>query len=161
MKTELSNEKIILKQLTANDSTVFHNLYFDEKDTDIGQSSKTIEKQTPLDFTKRIISLCNNIFTIRLINNPTKIIGDCALHDLNKETNEIEIGGTLLPEYWGKGIMASAFNMLIDFARQEYGVQKIVAKTDSTNDKALKFADKIGLKKVTTENKTIILERVL
>ena len=114
-----------------------------------------------LEFTKHIISLCNNIYTIRTIDNQSEIIGDCALHDWNKEKKEIEIGGTLLPEYLGKGIMKSAFELLIEFAQKEYAVDKIIAKTEITNDKALKFAEKIDLKKFEINDKTILLEKRL
>ena len=159
MKTKLNDEKILLQQLTINDSLIFHSLYFPN-----GRDKQNLaaeETKTPIEFTKHIISLCNNIFTIRLIDNPTKIIGECALHDLNKERKEIEIGGTLFPEYWGHGIMASAFQILIEFAKQEYAVNKIIAKTEITNDKALRFADKLGFKKITQNDQTIILEKMI
>jgi len=61
-----------------------------------------LANKTSTEFTRRIISLCEFIFTIRSKENPDRIVGDCALHHWNKETNEIVIGGSLYPEYWGK-----------------------------------------------------------
>lgn len=161
MKTELSNEKIILKPLTKKDSITFYNLYFPKAKQEEKQKVLKIDNKSPLEFTEYIISLCNCIFTIRTIEHPTKIIGDCALHDLNKEKSEIEIGGTLLPEYWGKGIMATAFQLLIEYAKQEYSIGKIVAKTEMTNINALKFAKKFGFKTTGTIETTVILEKIL
>lgn len=161
MKTVLSNKKIVLKPLTIKDSKAFYNLYFLKNNSEKEPSISITKHKSPLEFTEHIISLCNKIFTIRTSENPTKIIGDCALHDLNQEKNEIEIGGTLLPEYWGKGIMAIAFQLLIELAKQEYSVDKIVAKTEITNPKALKFAEKIGFKKIDTIETTVILEKKL
>lgn len=44
-----------------------------------------------------------------MIDDLNTLIGDCALHEWNVSKREIEIGGTLLLEYWGKGIMKTAF----------------------------------------------------
>src|SRR5690349_7860614 len=142
MNTELKNNQIVLKQLTTEDSLLFYDLYFPKNGMSSNRKIIINENKTPIEFTKNIISKCNHIFTIRTLENPNRIIGDCALHDLNQEKNEVEIGGTLIPEFWGKGIMASAFQLLIELAQHEYSVDKIIAKTEIENSKALKFAQK-------------------
>ncbi len=144
----LHNNLIILESLTTKEAEAFHGLY-------------APEDKTPDEFTKHIISICNDIFTIRTMDNPTEIIGDCALHDWEKEQKEIEIGGTLLPGFWGKGIMASAFGLLIEFARKKYAVDTIVAKTEAANLKALKFAEKMGFEKISTAGNVVLLEKKL
>jgi len=157
MDTVLIKENIILKQLIDADALAFHRLYNPE-----GAWEHAITgAKTPLEFTRHIISLCNHIFSIRMADDPDLIIGDCALHDWDKATGEIEIGGTLLPEYWGKGIMQAAFEQLIELAQQRYVVNKIVAKTEMANTKAIKFALKMGFKERETEGKTVILIKYL
>lgn len=48
-------------------------------------------------------------------------MGICSLHNYDKTNKTIEIGGTLLPEFWGKDIMKEAFLILIDKARIDFG----------------------------------------
>lgn len=154
MDTVLIRENIILKQLTDADALAFYRLYAENERTVTGN-------KTPLEFTRHIISLCNHIFSIRMADDPEIIIGDCALHDWDKAKGEIEIGGTLLPEYWGKGIMQAAFEQLIELAQQQYVVNKIVAKTEIANTKAIKFALKMGFKESETDGRTVILIKYL
>lgn len=100
--------------------------------------------ESPAAFTKRIISLCEFIFIVRPTDHPGFIIGDCALHHWNKATNEIETGGTLLKEYWGKGFMQAAFELLTAIAKEERGVGALIAKTQTANKRAVRFAEKTG-----------------
>ncbi len=157
MDTVLIKENIILKQLSAADALAFHRLYNPE-----GAWEHAITgAKTPLEFTRHIISLCNHIFSIRMADDPAIIIGDCALHDWDKAKGEIEIGGTLLPEYWGKGIMQAAFELLIELAQQQYAVNKVVAKTETDNRKAIKFALKMGFEETGIGADTLILTKYL
>lgn len=157
MDTILIKENIILKQLIDADALAFHRLY-----NPGGAWGHAITgTKTPLEFTRHIISLCNLIFSIRMADAPDYIIGDCALHDWDKTKGEIEIGGTLLPEFWGKGIMKGAFELLIARAQQQYLVNKIIAKTEKENHKAIKFALKMGFEETGTDADTLVLTKYL
>lgn len=159
--TDISDQKLLLKRLTEKDAIAFHSLYF-QKD---GQQSEKVESKknsrAAFEFTENIISQCNDIFTIRTTKNPEKIIGDCALHHWNIHKNVIEIGGLLLPEYWGKGLMATAFLLLIPYAQREYAIDKIVANTTIGNTNALKFAEKLDFRIVGTMENNVLLEKDL
>jgi len=144
----LSNEQILLKRLKQREAKEFYALYMPED-------------KTPMEFTLHILSICNDIFTIRTRDNPLEIIGDCALHHWDREKSEMEIGGMLLPEYWGIGIMASAFQLLTDFAKQEYKVEKLVVRTEMTNSRALKFAEKMGFCEKGIIGNTVLMEKTL
>jgi len=156
MQTILRKGNILLKQLSTEDALMFHRLYAGaEKDSDLRGS------KTPLEFTQHIISLCNQIFSIRMGDDAENIIGDCALHDWNASRREIEIGGSLLPEYWGKGIMNTAFDLLIAWAQHQYAINTILAKTEIENKNAIKFALKMGFKQIKTEGATLVLAKYL
>ncbi|RZJ79560.1 MAG: N-acetyltransferase [Chryseobacterium sp.] len=132
MTIQLSKGNIILKLLNDEDALMFYHLYH----TEDKNGSAVTGNKTPLEFTRYIISRCNDIFSIRLVDAPDIIIGDCALHDWNASKQEIEIGGTLLPQYQGKGIMKAAFELLIERAQQQYSVKYIIAKTECCNVRA-------------------------
>ncbi|WP_149525309.1 GNAT family N-acetyltransferase [Sphingobacterium hotanense] len=159
--TDISDQKLLLKRLTEKDAIAFHSLYF-QKD---GQQSEKVESKknsrAAFEFTENIISQCNDIFTIRTTVNPEKIIGDCALHHWDKLRNEIEIGGSLLPDYWGKGLMATAFLLLIPYPQREYAINKVVANTTAENINALKFAEKLGFRITGTMENKVLLEKDL
>ena len=140
----LSNHKVVLMPLTVKQAESFYQLYANKQVVKNHEEEVIYTDETSRTFTERIIAACNNIWTVRAAESPELIIGDCALHDYDPETRTIEIGGSLLPEYWGKGYMQSAFSLAIAFAQENYSVTTIVAKTTTTNNKAIRFAEKFG-----------------
>lgn len=156
METILNKGNVLLKRLSEQDALAFYHLYAE------GEAGNAVTgNRTPLEFTQHVISLCNEIYSIRMADDPGKLIGDCALHDWNASKKEIEIGGTLLPGYWGKGIMKTAFDLLIARAQQQYAVNKIIAKTETGNSKAIQFALKTGFEVAETEDNTLVLVKYL
>ncbi len=149
---------IILKEMSVKDSESFYRLYF-EDDSAIQDQTTNEGHTNPVQFTEHILSLCQELYSIRTVENEHIIIGDCALHHWNQEEKKIEIGGSLLPKYWGKGIMSAAFQLLIALAKEKYQVNVLVAKTEITNLKALKFAEKLGFQKMSNDGDSIILEK--
>lgn len=87
------------------------------------------------------IQASNYIWTIRLKNQPEKIIGVCALHHWNKIKKDIEIGGTLLPEYWGKNMMKRVFEQLLEFVGKLW-IDTIIGKKSPRNIQAIKMVEK-------------------
>ena len=158
MKSAGDRIDIILKEMSVKDSESFYRLYFE--DEPVIQDQTTNEEHTnPRQFTEHILSLCEELYSIRTVENEHIIIGDCALHHWNQEEKKIEIGGSLLPKYWGKGIMSAAFELLTGLAKEKYQVNVLVAKTEITNLKALKFAEKLGFQKMSNDGDIITLEK--
>lgn len=157
----LSNGKILLKKLTEQDAESFYKLYSHPELISSFDENPFLKNETPAEFTNRIISLCECIFTIRTTENPDLVIGDCALHHWNKTANEIEIGGSLFPEYWGKGFMQAAFELLIELAEQNLGIQTLLGSTKTKNRQAIALAEKIGFKKYHVDENDTILRKEL
>lgn len=141
---KLSNKKVTLHHLTERDAAIFYKIYTHPALTVNFDESPVLPNETATEFTKRISSFCNYIFTIRPTDQPNLIIGDCALHHWDKENKEIEIGGSLFPEYWGKGYMQAAFELLTEFARQELGVKTLIGTTKTRNTQAIRLVEKMG-----------------
>lgn len=158
MKSAGDRIDIILKELSVKDSESFYRLYFEDESA-IQDQTTNEEHTNPVQFTEHILSLCEELYSIRTVENEQIIIGDCALQHWNQEAKKIEIGGSLLPKYWGKGIMSAAFELLTGLAKEKYQVNVLVAKTEITNLKALKFAEKLGFQKMRNEGDIIILEK--
>lgn len=157
----LSNKTVILQDLTINDADHFYKLYQHPAITASLEGGIFLPHETPVAFTSRIISLCNYIFTIRLKQEPAFIIGDCALHHFNKENRSVEIGGSLLPEYWGKGLMQSAFELAINLAKEQLNVVTIMGRTHWQNEKAIRLVEKMGFVKHRMDGTAVIMQKTL
>ncbi len=142
-----SNRRVILEPLLGDDADFMYGLYSLPQLSENFDESLFLQNETPAEFTERIISMCEYIFTIRPADHPKLIIGDCALHHWNKQKREIEIGGSLLPEYWGKDYMQATFELLIIIAKQDLGVETIIGQTKLRNIKAIRIAEKMGFEK--------------
>lgn len=152
LQHSLSNRKVLLKHLSLDDADIFYSIYANPLVIQYYDKEVFFPNETPQAFTERIISACEGIWTIRSINHPDLIIGDCALHHYDKEEKSIQIGGSLLPPYWGQGYMKGAFDLLIDLARKKLQVSSIFSKTTSSNLNAIRLAEKSGFVKVFNDN---------
>jgi ribosomal-protein-alanine N-acetyltransferase len=150
---------VLLEPLTIRDAGFFYDIYSNPQLTVNFDESPFLPNETPIQFTERIISMCECIFTIRLIENPGLIVGDCALHHWNKAENEIIIGGSLFPEYWGKGLMQSAFKILTEIAKNELGVNTLLGPTKTRNLKAIRLVEKLGFVKYLSNDIDTIMRK--
>lgn len=154
-----SNDNVILRELTLVEADRFYAIYAHPKLSENFDESPFLPNESSIEFTERIISLCECIFTIRPTANPNLIIGDCALHHWNKQSNEISIGGSLFPEYWGKGYMKYSFNLLIEIAKEELAIKTIVGQTKIRNLNAIRLVQKMGFIKRQLSDNDIILSK--
>ena len=72
-------------------------------------------------------------------------MGLCGL--LKRETlNEIDLGFAFLPEFNGKGYAIESANAILDFARTELKLFKVLAITDNNNSKSIRLLEKLGFR---------------
>ena len=161
MNTIYPNDIVILEPLNITDAHRFYEIYRQPVFSVNGRNNVFLENETAQAFTKRIILACDFIFTIRPMGNEALIIGDCALHHWNKENHEIEIGGSLLPAYWGQGYMPAAFKHLMDIARDWFNVKTLIGKTQPDNCNAIRLAEKMGFEKVYEDFQNTIFRKHL
>jgi ribosomal-protein-alanine N-acetyltransferase len=157
MPPALQNQHIILQPLTPADAGTYYQLY----DMLYPVDSPFLPGETAEGFTARIITACNFIWSIRLKNDAETIIGDCALHDLDKELQEIEIGGSLFPGHQGKNIMYHAFTLILDFVKNELKLKSMVGKTKPQNIAAIKLVQKLGFSIIQANAGEVILMKTL
>src|SRR5690606_24116893 len=158
----LSGNGVELHVLTHADNHALYNLYAELAAYDGSSESAIQPDETAECFTKRVVSMCEMLWTIRLTDNPGTVVGDCALHHWNRETREIEFGGSLAPSYWGNGIMAAAFQLVATFAKRSYGIKAIRCSTSSANHHARRFVDKLGFKPLRlSDNDTFLFRKRL
>lgn len=155
------NEDIFLSPLQEADAESYWALYEQPLVQRHYESSPFKPGETEAEFTCRIRGLCEHIWTIRKFSAPGIVIGDCALHDWNKEAGEMEIGGVLHPAHWGEGIMINVMKYVINFAAVELGVGKMNAKTSKYNDNAIRLLHKLGFFEIGAEGNTVLFQKSL
>lgn len=155
MKTLLS-DRLLLTPLTAMEEAFIYILYSDPQILASYRQPPIPFKKESLQFIERITLPDNFVWLITLKATHEKL-GICALHHWDKNHSVLEIGGTLLPEFWGMGIMQEAFNSLIPFASTELNIKTIIAKTEPANKKAIHMALKMGFKEVSNVDEETVL----
>jgi ribosomal-protein-alanine N-acetyltransferase len=155
----LSSGKVVLENVTVKDADIFYKIYAHPALIVSFEERPFLQNETPRDFTERIISLCDFIFTIRPTDNPQLIIGDCALHNWDKQKKEIVIGGSLFPEYWGRGYMQAAFELLTEIAKVELGVKALLGITKTRNTKAIRLVEKMGFAKHQIDEQDTVMRK--
>ena len=78
------------------------------------------------------------------LKNENIPVGICGL--IKRDSLEdIDIGFALLPEYEGKGYAFEAAAAVLNHAKEDLGIKKIVAVTDKDNVKSIRLLEKAGL----------------
>ncbi len=79
-----------------------------------------------------------------LINKlENKIMGTCGFHHSDRKERKVELGFELMQQYNGKGYMTEATEAIIEFARIEMKVNKIIAIVYIANSKCKRLLEKL------------------
>lgn len=140
-------DNIFLQPLTIAFAKQVFALFSKPKVIECYDSPPIESGETEMVFTYRIIKGSNAIWQISLTKKPQQLIGICALHNYNANSKTIEIGSTLLPNYWNKNIMSTALQYIIKFSIHNYALKKIIAKTSPSNIQAIRLVSKLGFVK--------------
>lgn len=80
-------------------------------------------------------------------NSTNRITGTCGYYrGFDKHSGEL--GFVMLPQYRGKGYMAAALTLAVDFGFTCIGLERIWAVTDKQNLNAVKLLERLHFKKV-------------
>jgi RimJ/RimL family protein N-acetyltransferase len=74
-----------------------------------------------------------------------EVIGTAGLQPL-ENTNEIEVGYSIIKKYWGRGIGTEAARGWMEFGFLEKRLQRIVAVADLDNCASIRIMEKLGMK---------------
>jgi len=75
------------------------------------------------------------------------LIGDCAIHTLMHDNNQVEIGFTLDMMYQNKGLAKEAVNCLLDYLFNVLNKHRVIAITDVRNSNSIILLEKIGMRR--------------
>lgn len=73
-----------------------------------------------------------------------EFLGGGGFNNLSKEHRKAEIGFWLLPEHWGKGIMAEAMPLICEHGFNELGLHRIEGFVESENTNCKRALARLG-----------------
>ena len=153
-KIKISGKKIILKIMEEEDASKFFKNIDNPKISQYSgpYSATSIEKAKEYikkcsDEIKDKKSCCLGIYS----KENKQLIGSIGLINFDKKRKQCETGFWIGVNYWGKGFMTEAVNLLTEYGFDKLGVSKIYAYSHNKNIASKKILQKCGFKKKTTE----------
>jgi len=74
------------------------------------------------------------------------VVGDCGIHFLPHDTQQVELGITLAPEYQGQGLAAEALASVLRYLFDSLGKHRVLAVTDAENRAAANLFRRLGFR---------------
>jgi ribosomal-protein-alanine N-acetyltransferase len=72
-------------------------------------------------------------------------IGTCGL--IKREgMKDVEIGFAFLPEFWSRGYAVESAQAVMDYARRDLDLERVVAIANPDNERSFRLLEKIGLR---------------
>ena len=151
-------ERLILTPLAVADADAVYAIYSHPEILKLYPEKPIAHPSDTIPFMERITADGNLVWSIRFKENQP-MIGDCALHHRNKMEGTIEIGGALLPEFWGKGVMREAFTAIMAYAICEMNIHTFLGRTSATNTQAIRLVEKLGFTPHHTDGEETVMRR--
>jgi ribosomal-protein-alanine N-acetyltransferase len=144
----IETERLILRQLTPED---VNDIYFQRTDKTMNQY--IVRPAETLDDARNWITRINNIIEsnegifwgIALKGN-AQLIGGFCYWNLAPEENRGEIGFSLHPAHWGKGLMQEAISATLPYGLDVMRLHTIEAHTHPENTRSIKLLERNGFR---------------
>ncbi|MFC1753042.1 GNAT family N-acetyltransferase [Thermoproteota archaeon] len=79
-----------------------------------------------------------------LLNETGEVVGSIGLNNINWRSRNAKIGTFVMPEYWGRGINTEAKHLLINYAFNQLGLQRLELHIAEKNIRSYKATEKLG-----------------
>ena len=73
-------------------------------------------------------------------------VGGIGLNVKQPEDRCAEVGYTVCPEHWGRGIATEAARAVFDFAFRDVGLHRVYARVDPENAGSIRVVEKLGMR---------------
>lgn len=149
----LETERLGFRPFTIDD---LPQLIKQRSDPDVNRYLGGTRLQNPEFLSKRILFYieCFEKFgfgsCVMIWKETGEFIGSAGLQPL-EDTGEIEVGYSLMKEYWGRGIGTEAARAWMEFGFGEKGLERIVAVAVTENKASQRIMEKLGMSYEKTE----------
>lgn len=146
----LESERLILRKLKIDDATNMYNNWASDNEV-----SKYLPWNTHknIEETKKILNMWiaeykeDNIYNWGIeVKNNSELIGTITVMHIDERCQIAEIGYCIGKNYWGKGYINEANDIVIKYLFDEIGINRIQAKHHLNNVNSGKVLEKSGFK---------------
>lgn len=134
---ELTTQRLLLRQITKEDVAEIFFMRSDPTILRYVHREPAASLQEAQDFIDRVTAnLATSegiIWGIALQENPAVLIGNICYWRLDKDHHRAEIGYTLHPDHWKKGIMKEALLKVLDYGFTTMQLHSVEARIDPDN----------------------------
>lgn len=145
---EIKTQRLLLRRLIREDTKEIYEMRSDKKVMKFTGKNPIASMQEATDFYNLVNdSLYENTgitWAMALIDSPEKMIGTIGLWRLIKEHFRAEIGYTLMPAYWKKGLAKEAVLRVIQFGFDQMNLHSIEAHIDPKNLASASVLERTG-----------------
>lgn len=146
---EMETSRLLLQDLRNADPKEILELRSDPMilrfiDKDPAQSIEDALKH--IEVIKTAFEECSAISWIIVEKKERKVLGNIGLWRFIPEHNRAEIGYVLKPQYWGKGLMKEAMDVIVRYGFKQLEVHSIEANINPANVQSKKVLEKCKFK---------------
>jgi ribosomal-protein-alanine N-acetyltransferase len=143
----LETERLVLRQVTADDTTALFRLMGDPRVTRfLGRApfaSLDEATQRVQMFEKEFQAQAGLAWGITQ-RADGQFMGICRYTHFDTSHYRAELGYLLMPEWWGQGVMAEAVSAALDFGFNRIGLHSVEADIDPANSQSRRLLEKLG-----------------
>ncbi|UJH90475.1 GNAT family N-acetyltransferase [Antarcticibacterium sp. 1MA-6-2] len=142
---EIKTERLLLRQFQQDDlENVFYGLSHPEVIRYYGVNYKSLEEtQKQIKWFRELDVTGTGIWWAITSLEEKQFLGGIGINSLNEDHQKAEIGYWLLPDFWGKGIIAEAGRELIQYAFKNLNLHRIEAYVEDGNQNSEKLLEKL------------------
>lgn len=149
----IQTERLILRKFKESDTEAFFKYRTDPQvKLYQGEVWENYKFEQAVEFVKEQMNLNPDIpdtwFQIAIeLKETGNLIGDCGIHTLPQDTNQVEIGFTLAPIYQNKGFGLEAVKCLLNYIFRVLNKHRVIAVVDVRNKNSVKLLEKLGMRR--------------
>ncbi len=144
--TKLSTTRLTLKQITAQDiKNIYAGLSHPEVIRYYGVSYHTLEEtKEQMEWYASLEKEGKGMWWGIWANEEDSFLGACGCYAYEQKHRKMEIGYWLLPEYWRKGYMKEALQVMISYLFDVLHIHRIEAFVEVGNENSGKLLRRLG-----------------
>ena len=143
-------DRIILRKLEEDDVENFYR-YRKNPEVALYQGWEVYTYEEAMNFIDEQKNFRPNIpgtwFQIAIVlKSDNSLIGDCALHTIEVDSDQVEIGFTLEPTFQNQGYAKEAVECLLGYIFNVLKKHRVIAIADVRNERSINLLKKIGMR---------------
>ncbi len=138
----IKTERLLLRHINNDDVNEILVLRSDERVMRYLDKSPAQSLDDAYEFITRITEQEQNTESVTwgiALKDEPRLVGTICLWNIQKEHYRAEVGYNLLPDYWGKGIMQEAVEVVIDYGFKVMKLHSIEANVNPGNEASIKL----------------------